>query len=86
MDDEIALASLIEQCDIITYEREDVPPAALAMTRSMTSALGRASAGMQLGWADEYGLNQPGAFGFERAQKRELIYRADHGGAHRLCP
>ena len=29
-----------------------VPPAALAMTRSMTSALGRAQSGMQLGWAD----------------------------------
>ncbi|WP_340692437.1 enoyl-CoA hydratase/isomerase family protein [Hyphomonas sp.] len=29
-----------------------VPPAALAMTRSMTSALGRANSGMQLGWAD----------------------------------
>lgn len=30
----------------------DVPPAALAMTRSMTSALGRSESGMQLGWAD----------------------------------
>ncbi len=29
-----------------------VPPAALALTRSMTSALGRAQSGMQLGWAD----------------------------------
>ena len=29
-----------------------VPPAALAMTRSMTSALGRSAAGMALGWAD----------------------------------
>lgn len=29
-----------------------VPPAALAMTRSMTSALGRGKSGMQLGWAD----------------------------------
>ena len=29
-----------------------VPPAALAMTRSMTSALGRGRSGMQLGWAD----------------------------------
>ena len=30
----------------------DVPAAALAMTRSMTSALGRSAAGMSLGWAD----------------------------------
>ena len=29
-----------------------VPPAALALTRSMTPALGRAQSGMQLGWAD----------------------------------
>ena len=29
-----------------------VPPAALAMTRSMTSALGRSASGMALGWAD----------------------------------
>lgn len=30
----------------------DVPPAALAMTRSMSSALGRSAQGMALGWAD----------------------------------
>lgn len=29
-----------------------VPPAALAMTRSMTSALGRSAPGMNMGWAD----------------------------------
>lgn len=29
-----------------------IPPAALAMTRSMTSALGRSAAGMAMGWAD----------------------------------
>ena len=29
-----------------------VPPASLAMTRSLTSALGRSSSGMALGWAD----------------------------------
>ena len=29
-----------------------VPPAALAMTRSMTSALGRSANGMAMGWAD----------------------------------
>ena len=29
-----------------------VPAAALAMTRSMTSALGRSASGMSLGWAD----------------------------------
>ena len=36
----------------LTNELLGVPPAALAMTRSMTSALGRAKSGMQLGWAD----------------------------------
>jgi len=29
-----------------------VPAAALAMTRSMTSALGRSASGMAMGWAD----------------------------------
>jgi enoyl-CoA hydratase len=30
----------------------NVPPASLAMTRSLTSALGRSASGMALGWAD----------------------------------
>ena len=30
----------------------NIPAASLAMTRSMTSALGRSSAGMAMGWAD----------------------------------
>lgn len=30
----------------------DIPPASLAMTRSLTSALGRSASGMALGWAD----------------------------------
>jgi len=29
-----------------------IPPAALAMTRAMTSALGRSASGMSMGWAD----------------------------------
>ncbi|MGC6498680.1 MAG: enoyl-CoA hydratase/isomerase family protein [Henriciella sp.] len=43
---------LTGQTDTLIEELLAVPPAALAMTRSMTSALGRATAGMQLGWAD----------------------------------
>ena len=38
MDDERALFEMIERCDVITYEREDVPPTALAM-RAMLSSL-----------------------------------------------
>lgn len=34
MDDATALSSLVEQCDIITYEREDVPPAAIEILRA----------------------------------------------------
>ena len=30
----------------------NIPPASLAMTRSLTSALGRSAAGMSMGWAD----------------------------------
>jgi hypothetical protein len=30
MDDSVALAELIARCDVITYEREDLPPAAIA--------------------------------------------------------
>ena len=33
MDDERALATLIERCDVMTYEREDIPPAAIAQLR-----------------------------------------------------
>ncbi|GAB5415286.1 MAG: 5-(carboxyamino)imidazole ribonucleotide synthase [Congregibacter sp.] len=34
MDDEQALKALISACDIITYEREDIPEAAIAMLRA----------------------------------------------------
>jgi 5-(carboxyamino)imidazole ribonucleotide synthase len=33
LDDAEALASLIGQCDVITFEREDIPPAAIAQLR-----------------------------------------------------
>jgi 5-(carboxyamino)imidazole ribonucleotide synthase len=33
MDDSVALADLIARCDVITYEREDVPPRAIAQLR-----------------------------------------------------
>ena len=38
--------------EILVKELLAVPSAALAMTRSMTSALGRSAQGMSLGWAD----------------------------------
>ena len=38
--------------DTLIEELLNVPPAALVLTRSMTSALGRGQSGMQLGWAD----------------------------------
>ena len=43
---------LSQQTETLIEELLAVPPAALALTRSMTSALGRAKSGMQLGWAD----------------------------------
>lgn len=43
---------LDEETDALIQDLLAVPPAALALTRSMTSALGRAQSGMQLGWAD----------------------------------
>lgn len=44
-----ALESTTEQ---LIAELLEVPAAALAMTRAMTSALGRSASGMALGWAD----------------------------------
>ncbi|MDG2048651.1 MAG: enoyl-CoA hydratase/isomerase family protein [Myxococcota bacterium] len=43
---------LLQKTQALVDELLSVPPAALALTRSMTSALGRAQSGMQLGWAD----------------------------------
>lgn len=37
---------------VLVDELLGVPPASLAMTRSLTSALGRSASGMALGWAD----------------------------------
>ena len=45
-------ARLAQATDTLVQELLAIPAAALAMTRSMTSALGRAESGMQLGWAD----------------------------------
>ena len=44
-----ALEEITEQ---LIKELLAVPAAALAMTRSMTSALGRSASGMSMGWAD----------------------------------
>ncbi len=38
--------------ETLIQELLDIPAAPLAMTRSMTSAIGRAYSGMQLGWSD----------------------------------
>lgn len=43
---------LEQETETLIQELLAVPPAALALTRSMTSALGRGASGMQLGWAD----------------------------------
>jgi enoyl-CoA hydratase/carnithine racemase len=43
---------LAEATETLVRELLEVPAAPLALTRSMTSALGRAESGMQLGWAD----------------------------------
>ena len=45
-------AQLAATTDTLIDELLAVPPAALAMTRSMTSALGRSASGMAMGWAD----------------------------------
>jgi len=44
--------SLDAETEALVSELLVVPPAPLALTRSMTAALGRAATGMQLGWAD----------------------------------
>lgn len=43
---------LVETTQTLIDELLAVPPASLAMTRSMTSALGRSAQGMAMGWAD----------------------------------
>ena len=43
---------LVEETDSLINQLLDIPAASLAMTRSMTSALGRSTSGMSLGWAD----------------------------------
>jgi len=43
---------LIEETDTLINELINIPPASLAMTRSLTSALGRSASGMSMGWAD----------------------------------
>ena len=43
---------LVEETDSLINQLLNIPAASLAMTRSMTSALGRSTSGMSLGWAD----------------------------------
>ena len=43
---------LTEKTDALVKELLAIPAAPLALTRSMTSALGRSKSGMNLGWAD----------------------------------
>ena len=43
---------LAEETNSLINQLLDMPAASLAITRSMTSALGRSAAGMSLGWAD----------------------------------
>lgn len=45
-------SGLKKETENLIQELLAIPPAALALTRSMTSAFGRAESGMQLGWAD----------------------------------
>jgi enoyl-CoA hydratase len=47
-----ATGELAETTDKLISELLDIPAASLAMTRSMTSALGRSASGMAMGWAD----------------------------------
>ena len=44
--------SLDVTTETLINELLDIPPASLAMTRSLTSALGRSASGMAMGWAD----------------------------------
>ena len=44
--------NLAQETDKLIAELLAIPAASLAMTRSMTSALGRSASGMAMGWAD----------------------------------
>jgi enoyl-CoA hydratase/carnithine racemase len=44
--------SLEDTTETLIAELLNIPPASLAMTRSLTSALGRSASGMAMGWAD----------------------------------
>jgi enoyl-CoA hydratase/carnithine racemase len=48
----VKATELGKETETLIQELLAIPPAALALTRSMTSALGRTGSGMQLGWAD----------------------------------
>lgn len=48
----VAPEALEAETEKLIQQLLDIPAAPLAMTRSMTSAIGRAQSGMQLGWAD----------------------------------
>ena len=47
-----ARADLAAETETLVQELLAIPAAPLAMTRAMTSALGRSSSGMSMGWAD----------------------------------
>lgn len=48
----VTRSQLIDKTQALVDELLDIPAAPLAMTRSMTSALGRSKSGMNLGWSD----------------------------------
>lgn len=45
-------AELEEKTESLIKELKNIPPAPLALTRAMTSAIGKSKSGMNLGWAD----------------------------------
>ncbi|MFT7686292.1 MAG: enoyl-CoA hydratase/carnithine racemase [Candidatus Azotimanducaceae bacterium] len=62
---------LVDETEKLIRQLLLIPAAPLAMTRSMTSALGRAESGMQMGWADA-DLQQ---WSFTEEEHKEVIRR-----------
>ena len=73
----VSRAELIEKTEALIQQLLDIPAAPLAMTRSMTSALGRTKSGMNLGWADAD--MQQWAFTEEEAKETVRAYAKDIG-------
>jgi enoyl-CoA hydratase/carnithine racemase len=67
----VPAADLETETQALIDELLAMPPAPLALTRSMTAALGRAASGMQLGWADA-DLQQ---WAFTEEEHKEVIRR-----------